>query len=256
MRISEEEARRVPHPFVTRGSAGEPRVTRLFTAASDPAFSAFRVHAFLLRLRLSTIEPEERKRRLAEPPWRDVAPDARPDLSAPSQTVFGLLARNLAEPFRWPFLGRAVLATPAERQATFLGAYDLALADQAGRKLDTGEPATALELAEELHDLASSGYTTALVAESLRALGRHDQLRSFLENQPADRRASPLVTLVEALALRDAGLDAAARDALRPLGRVFPEAALRRALEPAPPGRPAGLRDVLREVTSAGSGGA
>ncbi len=79
---------------------------RYVPAASDPAFSAFRVHPFLLANRLADLDDDARQRRLSSPPWLATSPDAVPHLPADSPliTTQTPLARYLASRFRWPHL--------------------------------------------------------------------------------------------------------------------------------------------------------
>src|ERR1019366_9048056 len=80
------------------------RLPRYVPRASDPAFSAFRIHPFLLANRLADHDDDARRRRLSSPPWLATSPDAIPLLLAdsPQITTQTPLVRYLASKFRWP----------------------------------------------------------------------------------------------------------------------------------------------------------
>lgn len=209
--IPEGSASRYPRRYVTRRADGGSYTAALFLAGSDRAFSPFRTHLFLLRLRLANLAPEERLRLLQSPPWKDSHPRLLPRLEYPIYTSFGVVTRNLTEPFSWPHLGRATLSDPGGRPMTYLGIRRTGLADQVGRKLDTGRLEAALSMARRLREVDSSHLSAALLSESLRLSGRGEEARTVLRELPPDQAGSPFVLTEAALIARDAGDEPGAR---------------------------------------------
>ncbi len=209
--IREGEAERYPRRYVTRRADGVSYTAALFLAGSDRAFSPFRTHLFLLRLRLADIAPEERLRLLQSPPWKDSHPRLLPRLEYPFYTTFGVVTQNLTEPFSWPYLGRATLSDPGGRPMTYLGLRGTGLADQVGRKLDTGELEVAISLSRRLHEVDPSHLSATLLSESLRLSGRGEDARTVLRELPPDQAGSPFVLTEAALLARDAGDEPGAR---------------------------------------------
>ena len=147
---------------------------RYVPAASDAAFSAFRVHPFLLATGSRSLTTTSRRRRLSSPPWLATSPDAVPRLPAasPKITTQTPLVRYLASRFRWPHLFMSFARPAGERPGTYNTAWFAGLADQTLRSLDVGRPERAARLAETLFDVSPSAYTAALRLEGLRLSGR------------------------------------------------------------------------------------
>jgi hypothetical protein len=248
--IPEGEAKRFPRPYVTRGADGGSHTASLFLAASDHSFSPFRTHLFLLRLRLANLAPEERLRLLQSPPWRDSHPRLLPRLEYPVYTSFGVVTRNLTEPFSWPWLGRATLSDAGERPLTFLGLRGTGLADQVGRKLDTGKTETAISLSRRLHEVDPSHLSAALLSESLRLSGRGDEARTVLRELAPDHAGSPFVLTEAALLARDSGDEPGARAILSAAQAQVGRPILGRALASPLSGWPLTLREMTGEARS------
>ena len=210
-RLSRAEARAYPPYLVEKRDNGELRLSLLYTAPRDAAFAPIRTHAFLLAARLAAADSEELARRIASPPWLAVRPDVVPHRDAPRGTLFGIVEYDLTTPFRWPFLGRVATTPLDERRLTFVGAWENALRDQVLRLLDLGRAHAAVPLARRYDDLSRSGYSGALVAEALRASGERRELETFVASLSEERRHSPFLAVVEALAARDRGDESAAR---------------------------------------------
>jgi len=226
---------------------------RYVPAASDSAFSVFRVHPFLLANRLAERGDEERRGRLASPPWLATSPDAVPRLPAdsPQITTQTPLVHYLASPFRWPHLFMSLTRPAGERPGTYSTAWVAGLADQTLRNLDIGRPERAARLAGSLFAVSPSAYTAALRAEALRVAERTDDYRALLDSLPERVLAAPVLTLVRALAARDAGQDALAASLLHEAARGIHTAALRQALARPPSEWPRGLHAFLGEVPDA-----
>jgi len=226
---------------------------RYVPAASDGAFSAFVVHPFLLSNRLADRDADARLRRLAEPPWLATSADAVPHLAAvsPQITTQTPLVRYLAEPFRWPHLFMSLTHPRGEPPGTYNTAWVAGLADQTLRSLDIGNPERAARLAERLFAVSPSAYTAAIRAEALRLAGRSDDYRAFLDSLPERVRTAPVLSLVRALAARDAGQDFAAAAFLNEAAQGIRTVTLRQALELPPTAWPHGLRAFLAEVPDA-----
>lgn len=212
---------------------------RNLLVAGDASFSPLRVHLFLIRSRHGSAE--EIARRLAEPPWLDRHPDARPTLPPSSATYY------LRSPVSWPHLLADLSPGDGERAASFERAYDEALADQVIRAFDTARPERALALSEKLYGLSPSAYAAALRAEALRASRRLADLASFLSTLPDRWRAAPHLLLVQALVARDLGDEAGARAALASARRALAGPELDRALAAPLDAWPAGLSGFLGE---------
>lgn len=243
-----------PQPFrPPLGREGAFLLPRFVPAASDPAFSVFRVHPFLLANRLVRRDADERLRRLAEPPWIATSPDAVPRLPAdsPQITTQTPLTLYLTSAFRWPHLFMSFTRPAGERPGTYGMAWVAGLADQTLRNLDIGREDRAVALSGRLFAVSPSAYTAALRAEVLRLAGREGDYRAFLESLPERVLAAPVLSLVRALAARDSGLDAAATALLAEAARGIRTAALRQALERPPPEWPRSFRAFLIEVPEA-----
>lgn len=245
--LSRAEAKRYPADFVQLRPDGSGRIDRQHLASEDAALAPFRLHAFLIQSRLGADSSLEVKRRQATPPWAA----SRPDLSlaggeAPPAAVVSLVNYD-RQPFSWPHLFAASPRPLDERADAFAAAWDGAIADQILRALDVGRPDRALALGERLFELTPSGYAAALYAEGLRASGRRETLEAFLRSLPPEFRASPSLGVVQALAARDAGDEAAARRILGEVARVFPRPALVAALDRPLAGWPPNLHAMTGE---------
>jgi hypothetical protein len=226
---------------------------RYVPAASDPAFSAFRIHPFLLANRLAQHDDDARRRRLLSPPWLATSPDAFPHLPADSPliTTQTPLARYLASRFRWPHLFMSFERPDGERPGTYNTAWVAGLADQTLRNLDIARPDRASRLAERLFNVSPSAYTAALRAEALRLSGRTSDTRAFLDSLPERVFNAPVLALVRALAARDAGQDALAAALLSEAARGIRTVTVRQALTRPPSEWPRSLRAFLAEVPDA-----
>src|ERR1035441_10261935 len=132
-------------PRAARGCTGYPDTCpppRTPPFPSSPAFSAFRIHPFLLANRLAEHDDAARRRRLSSPPWLATSPDAIPLLLAdsPQITTQTPLVRYLASKFRWPHLFMCFERPDGERPGTYNTAWVAGLADQTLRNLDIARP--------------------------------------------------------------------------------------------------------------------
>jgi hypothetical protein len=218
----------------------------------DAAFSPLRLHVFLLGIRLSQ-DAQARASRVLAPPWLAAHPEAVPRLPAASSSITTQtpLVLYLTGPFHWPHLFMSLSRPSGEAPGTYGMAWVAGLADQTMRNLDIGRPERAARLAEKLFAVSPSAYGAALRAEALRLSGRADQYRAFLDSLPERVLAAPVLTLVQALAARDAGQDAAAAALLAEAARGIRTITLRQALTSPPPEWPQGLRAFLAEVPDA-----
>jgi hypothetical protein len=223
-------------------------------ASADAAFSPLRLHVFLLGIRFSQ-DAQTRASRALAPPWLAACPEAVPRLPAASSSITTQtpLVLYLTGPFRWPHLFMSLSRPSGEVPGTYGTAWVAGLADQTMRNLDIGRPERAARLAEKLFAVSPSAYSAALRAESLRLSGRTDQYRAFLDSLPERVLAAPVLTLVQALAARDAGQDAAAAALLSEAARGIRTITLRQALTRPPSEWPRGLRAFLAEVPDAAS---
>lgn len=211
------ERDRYPSYFLEKEEDGRVVLPRHFSAARHASFSHLRLGPALLWRQLTAGGRDGIEASLARAPWLERFPDAVPKLGVAA------VERNaayevLVSPFRWPRLGRA-LAGERGVDETFNRAWAAALADQVLRNLDVGRPEKALSQAERLFGLSPSGYTAALLAESLRACRRLETVRAFLASLPPAFRSSPSLGVVSALVARDSGEEEAARAILSEVAR-------------------------------------
>lgn len=241
------------------GRDGAYFLPRYVPAASDAAFSALRVHPFLLGNRLREATEDERRERLASPPWLTAHPDAVPVLPPPSPSITTRtpLVNYLTGPFRWPHLFMSFTQPRGERPGSYNPAWFAGLADQTMRSLDVGRPDRAARFAERLFALSPSGYTAALRLEGLRLSGQGEAASAFLQTLPERVLRAPVLLLVQALRARDQGQDLLASNFLAEAARGIRTPAVRSALGRPPAEWPRSLRELLAEIPdgSAGAGG-
>jgi hypothetical protein len=253
-RVSPELYAEYPASFrPPRERNGEYRLWRYVPAASDAAFSALRVHPFLLGLRLADLDVDARRERLLRPPWLATHPDAVPDLPPPSPmiTTRTPLVNYLTAPFRWPHLCMSFTEPHGEHPGTYNPAWFAGLADQTMRSLDIGRPDRAARFAGTLFALSPSGYTAALRLEGLRLSGQEEAARAFLQELPDRALRAPVLRLVLALRARDQGQDLLASTLLAEAARGLRTPAIRSALGRPPAEWPRSLRELLAEVPDA-----
>lgn len=248
MPVPDGQAGWLPGRYVLRGADGTAEAGSIFLAGSDRAFSPFRTHPFLLRLRLLDIAPRERMSRLQDPPWRETHPRALPYLAYPENTTFNVLTRNLIDPFSWPFLGQATFGEASQRPRTFLSLWGMGLADQVERKLDTGKPSEAVTLARRLCDANPSPRSAAILAESLRLSGKGEEARAFIAALAEPQAGSAYVLTESALLARDERDEARARALLYAAQAKARSPILARALQEPLSAWPATLREMTGEV--------
>jgi hypothetical protein len=229
------------------GRDGKPTLPLYLVAASDAAFSAFRIHPFLLANRLRETGVDARRDRLAAPPWLGERPEPVPKLPPDdrSVTVHTPLVVYLTAPFRWPHLFMSFTRPRGESPGAYNPAWFAALADQTFRNLDIGRPGRAARFADTLFGLSPSAFTAALRLESLRRSGQDVAAGAFLRELPDRVRRAPVVVLVEALRARDEGQDLLASTLMAQAARGIPTPAVRSAAEQSPSTWPPGLRELL-----------
>jgi hypothetical protein len=250
VQVTPEEARRWPASFLQAAAENELKLARPLVAASDAAFSPIRLHAFLLWGRLTARDSAALESRLKSPPWILSHPDAVPRVQPPLMIITNTtpLARYLLSPFTWPHLFSSFSQRNGEKPGTYNTAFLNAVSDQVFRNLEIGRPERALPLARFVHDLQPSGYSAALVSESLRKGGKTDELRAFLGSLPDRVMASPTLEIVRALAARDAGQDGLARDLLLEASHRLRAPGIDRALRETPAQWPENLRAFVSEI--------
>ncbi len=234
------------------------RLWRYVVAASDPAFSALRVHPFLLRTRLADLGEDERRERLLHPPWLAEHPEAVPDVPPPSPmiTTRTPLVNYLTTPFRWPHLFMSFAHPRGERPGTYNPMWYAGMADQALRSLDVGRPDRAARIAGTLLDLLPSGYMAAIRLEGLRLSGREADAAAFAGELPDRVLHSPAVLLVQALRARDRGEDVLAATLLSEAARGIRTRAVSEALGRPPAEWPHSFRELSSEITDGSDAGA
>ena len=195
--LTAELAREVPALALEPDENGRPTAPPDQALATVPEAAPHLVYPWYFAATLAG-GPEAVAERLARPPWYERRPDLGPRLVPfPPE-----LARILAPPPRWGFLGRSLLHGASDPACGSV--YLQALAGQVLRAQETGRLERALALADRLSSLAPGEEGDALYAESLRLLGRASLATAFLDALPAERTASAPVLVVRALLARDA----------------------------------------------------
>ena len=251
-RVSPELYAEYPASFrPPRGENGVYRLWRYVVAASDPEFSALRVHPFLLRCRAQDLGDDERRERLRNPPWLAARPDAIPDVPQPSPmiTTRTPLVNYLTTPFRWPHLFMSFTHPRGERPGTYNPVWYAGMADEALRSLDIGKPERAARIAATLFDLLPSGYMAAIRLEGLRLSGGEQAAAVFAGDLPDRVLHSPAVLLVQALRARDRGEDVLASTLLSEAARGIRTRPMRDALGRPPAQWPHSFRELSSEIT-------
>lgn len=202
------EARAFPDFATEADPSGGVRLLPIHDVANHAALSPLRVNAWLLGRRLAGGDVLAA---LKAPPWRtDVAGQetgAPPERAIPpSALVF------LTSPFRWPHLGMS-LTRGSEQRDTVLSWIDC-LYDQALRAQDMERGDRAVAFGEELYRRVPSAQTAASLAEAYRMSRRREALADFVKSLPAGQKTSPDFGMVLALAARDDGNEARARQVL------------------------------------------
>jgi hypothetical protein len=222
--VSEARAATLPPGFVSRGPDGKPRVAALHEVSVRPGLSPFRVHAWLLGVRMAGT-PEQIDESLLAPPWGDPRPrNADAFLRDPIP--------DLRSPFRWRHAFSVLLAERGARDREYYSAWAYAVVDQILRAMDTGRVDRAVELSERLYTrVAPSAFPAALHAEALRLANRRESLAAFLGSLPRPFLSSPRLGVVLALDARDRGDETRARRILESVFASQPLPAIRLALD-------------------------
>lgn len=177
-------------------------------AARHAGLSPLKVNAWLLKTRLAGGDVSAA---LAHPPWRTDVPGQ--EVAAPPERVIPASALVfLTSSFRWPHLGMS-LTRRADQPDTVLAFIDC-LYDQALRAQDMRRADRAIEFSEELHRRVPSPQTVTTLAEAYRLAGRRETFQDFVRSLPPALRSAPDFGMVLALAARDSGNEALARQIL------------------------------------------
>ena len=177
-------------------------------AAMHAGLSPLKVNAWLLMTRFGGGDVNTA---LAKPPWRT---DVRgQEVAEPPERVIPASALVfLTSPFRWPHLGMS-LTRRGDETDTVLSFIDC-LYDQELRAQDMGRSDRAIEFAEELYRRVPSPQTITALAEAYRLAGKRETFRDFVRSLPPAQRGAPDFGMVLALAARDSGKEALAREIL------------------------------------------
>jgi len=177
-------------------------------AAMHAGLSPLKVNGWLLATRLAGGDVSAA---LAHPPWRTDVPGQ--EVVAPPERVIPASALVfLTSPFRWPHLGMS-LTRRADERDTVLAFIDC-LYDQALRAQDMRRADRAIEFSEELYRRVPSPQTATTLAEAYRLAGKRETFRDFVRSLPPALRVAPDFGMVLALAARDSGNEARARQIL------------------------------------------
>jgi hypothetical protein len=177
-------------------------------AAMHAGLSPLKVNAWLLVTRFGGGDV---KAALAKPPWRT---DVRGQevAAAPERVIPASALVFLTSPFRWPHLGMS-LTRRGDETDTVLSFIDCLYSQQL-RAQDMRRPDRAIEFGEELYRRVSSPQTITALAEAYRLAGMRETLRDFARSLPLAQRGAPDFGMVLALAARDSGNEALAREIL------------------------------------------
>ena len=203
-----ERAAFPPFACETDPATGSPALLPIHEAAMHAGLSPLKVNAWLLKTRLAGGDVGAA---LASPPWRTDLPGQEP--AAPPERVIPESALVfLTSAFRWPHLGMS-LTRSAGQTDTVLSFVDC-LYDQTLRAQDMRLGERAIRFGEELYRRVPSPQTITALAESYRIAGRREAFRDFMRALPPAQRSSPDTGIVLALAARDTGNEALAREIL------------------------------------------
>jgi hypothetical protein len=177
-------------------------------AARHAGLSPLKVNAWLLKTRLAGGDVSAA---LARPPWRTDVPGQ--EVAAPPERVIPASALVfLTSSFRWPHLGMS-LTRRADQPDTVLAFVDC-LYDQALRAQDMRRADRAIAFSEELYRRVPAPQTATSLAEAYRLAGRRETFQDFVRSLPPAGRGAPDIGMVLALAARDTGDEALAREIL------------------------------------------
>ncbi len=204
--LTAEEKARLPKIVLASASPRTGRFPRSLFKGDDAGFGSIRLHAKLLEVRLTTAPGYEREEALRGFPWSPRHPplDQPIGVSAPETPAYAA-ERYLLGSFRWPVLFRALLASRQDRTTEFNAAWQLALADQVMRALDTKSVPLAERLSWRLWSALPTAGTATLHAESLRLGGKREEAARFVNAAPERVRSAPTILAVRALIARDEG---------------------------------------------------
>ena len=156
---------------------------------------------------------------LRTPPWRTDVPGQETG-ATPEQAIPASALVFMTSAFRWPHLGMS-LTRSAGQTDTVVSFIDC-LYDQALRAQDMGRGDRAIQFGEELYRRVPSPQTVTALAEGYRIAGRREAFRDFVRALPPAQRSAPDLGIVLALAARDAGNEALAREILGQVLAVSP----------------------------------
>lgn len=236
--LSETEQRAFPAFATQTGTDGVVRLLPIHDVANHAALSPLRVNVWLLARRLAGGDVLAA---LKTPPWRTDVPGQEIGLP-PEQAIPPSALVFLTSPFRWPHLGMS-LARASAQTDTVLAWIDC-LFDQSLRAQDMERGDRAVAFAEELYRRVPGAQTAATLAEAYRIAGRREALADFVGSLPPAQKASPDFGMVLALATRDGGNEARARQVLGQVLAVAPRPEYARLADMPLAAWPATLRKI------------
>jgi hypothetical protein len=233
--IPEREAPRYPFYATSRASSGRTTVVPFAVLEREPAANPWQLYLWFWRS--SHAEGEDLASRLLQPPWVRAQPSLVPAVKWPPD-----VARQVAPPPRWGFLGRSLTS----RGGPYATVYLDALLDQVVRANQQGRIPRALDLSARRLQLQTDGEAAAWRLESFRRAGLATDAETLLRSLPQDVRLHPLINVVLALFDRDAGEEARARALLGSVSRSFPNTKVDQALASPLTGWPATLDELTQ----------
>jgi MFS family permease len=236
--LTEAEQRAFPPFALETDAAGVVRLLAIHDVANHAALSPLKVNAWLLARRLAGGNVLAA---LRTPPWPTDVPGQEAGLP-PEQAIPSSALVFLTSSFRWPHLGMSLFR--ASSQTDTVLAWIDCLFDQALRAQDMGRGERAVAFAEELYRRVPGAQTAATLAEAYRIAGRREALADFVGSLPPAQKASPDFGMVLALATRDAGNEARARQVLGQVLAVAPRREYARLADTPLAAWPATLRKI------------
>lgn len=217
--IPESEATRYPFYATSRTPEGRPAVVPFAALELEPAANPWRLSLWFWRT--ARLDGEPLSRALLNPPWANGRPDLVPATPWPPE-----VARQVAPPPRWGYLGRSVTGRGGPYAAVYLDA----LLDQVVRANQQGQIDRARMLSSRRLALQRDGEAAAWRLETLRRGGAATEAEALLRSLPDTVRVHPLINVVLALFDRDSGEEQRARALLGSVAAALPDTPVQEAL--------------------------
>jgi hypothetical protein len=232
--VPDHEAPRYPFYATARSPEGRLTVVPFADLDREAAANPWRLYTWFWRG--TRLDDRALADWLRQPPWAEARPDLVPPALPPE------VARQIAPPPRFGFLGRSLTGTGGPYATVYLDA----LLDQVVRANQQGRLDRALDLSARRLRLQPDGEAAAWRLETLRRAGRPFEAEALLRALPEAARRHPLINLVLALFDRDGGEEQRARALVASVAGSFPGTPVQRALDAPVASWPATLDALTR----------